>query len=183
MTRTMSIHCIAAATILFFSAIRGTTPEPDGTTGVAFQVVTDKTAYAPSSTLWVKFILTNTGKSPLYLSRNLSECSSSQGSFFFLILDDKNQDVTGQGCSLDSWPPGEDVERLADPQLWIRLNQGEIFGREFAFDLPSKKGTYRLKAELTPTDFTDQQKEILSEKQIRVLEKRCPAPIVTITIR
>jgi hypothetical protein len=183
MTKTRSACYTVAAIIFFVAVIRGMPPDRDEKGGIAFQVVTDKTAYTPGSALRVKFIVTNTGESPLYLLRNLSECSSQQGFFFFLILDDKNQDVRGQGCSSDSWPPEEDVERLADPQLWIRLNPGEIFGRELAFELPAKKGTYRLKAELTPTTFTSKQKDILSQRQIRVLEKPCPAPTVTITVR
>ncbi len=172
------------ATLISLSSITFATSDSTKT-GVDFQVVVDKLVYSPGSTMNVKFILTNTGETPLYITRSLSECSNIEGAFFFRILDQKGHDVTSRGCSSDVGPAWEThvIDQVIDPKLWIALQPGEIFGRSSAFELPKEKGTYRLRAEITPPGFTDKQREMLSQKEIRVLQSPCPAPIVTITIK
>jgi hypothetical protein len=151
--------------------------------GVDFQMLTDKTVYSSGSTMHVKFIVTNTGEEPLYLHRDLYVCSGQFGFVFFQILDNNNQDVRTSGCSNDNWPPGEEVEHLADPKFWVLLKQGDIYGGSGDFELPAKKGAYRLKAELVPTGFTEKQKDTLSQTHMRVLTEPCPAPLLTVTVK
>jgi hypothetical protein len=151
--------------------------------GVNFRILTDKAVYSPGSTMHVKFIVTNTIEEPLYLYRHLSVCSGQLGFVFFQILDHNNADVRTSGCSADGWPPGEEVEYLADPKFWILLKQGDIYGGSADFDLPAKKGAYRLKGELVPTGFTEKQKKTLSQKHMRVMTEPCSTPLVTIAVR
>ncbi len=172
--------------IVFFSlATRGMPSDCGPKSGVTFQIVTDKSAYAPRSTMHVKFIVTNIGGSPFHLSRHLNECGSPVGFASLQILDQNNQDVRGSGCSDDIGPvkDSEIIEVVTDAKFWIVLQPREIYGGEASFDLSAKKGTYRLKAELFPTSFTEKQREILSQKKMRVLLCPCSAPAVTVTVR
>lgn len=153
--------------------------------GVDFRIMTDKPVYGPGSKLLVKFVIANTGDRPFVVPRNISQCSNIEGSFFLLILDRNNHDVAGQGCSADLGPTWEThvIEQVLDPKLWIVLGPGEIYGKVSTFELPKEKGIYRLKAELIPPGFTDKQREILSQKDVRALDRRYAAPIVTITVK
>jgi hypothetical protein len=65
--------------------VLGVPAEEDHDGGVQFQVVPDKRVYAPGATMNVMFIVANTGESPLYLFRNLSQCSSQMGSYYLAI--------------------------------------------------------------------------------------------------
>jgi hypothetical protein len=174
-----------AGLISFCSLVHPATPSDGRERKVDFQVVADKAVYSPGSTMNVKFILTNTGETPLYVPRSLSECSNVEGSFFFRILDEKDNNVTGKECSSDVGPAWEThvMDQVIDPKLWIVLGPGEIFGKMSTFELPKRKGTYRLKAELTPPGFSDTQREILGQSQIRVLRFPCAAPIVRVTVK
>ena len=175
------------AAILSFNSVLGGMPQDSVTkSGIDFRVVTDRLNYPPGSTLHVKFIVTNTSETPIYLSRGLSVCSGQFGFVYFQLLDQTNREVRKEGCSADSWPlPGQSdvLKEVSDPKFWILLQPQEIYGGEAAFELPAKKGTYRLKAELIPPAFTDRQGEILAQQGTRVLQSPCPAPVVTITVR
>ncbi len=180
---------IAASTlwamVLFSLATRGM-PQDCGPEGsVSFQIVTDHLDYAPRASLHVKFLVTNMGEAPFYFSRHLNECGSPLGFASLQILDRSNQDVRDSGCSDDTGPisDSELIEVVTDPKLWILLKPREIYGGEATLELPAKKGTYRLKAELFPTTFTERQREILSKKRMRTLQSRCTAPLVSITVR
>lgn len=152
---------------------------------VNFQIVADKLVYSPGSSINVKFILTNTGETPLYVPRSLSVCSNIEGFFFFQILDQGDHNLIGKGCSSDVAPTWEThvMQQIVDQKFWIALEPGEIFGKTFTIELPRKKGTYRLKAELTPPGFSDVQKQSLQQQQIRVLRSACPAPILRVIVR
>lgn len=175
--------CALAAVVLFGLAIHAAAPDCGSENGVDFRIVTDKRSYAPAATLHVKFLITNPGEEPLYLFRLLSDCSSQIGSYLFFILDEKNKEVPKQRCSADLIMDERVIDELSDPKFGIALRKYDIYGFEGEFQLPAKKGTYRLKAELWPPGFTEKQKEILSQRQMRVLRSRCAAPIVTITIK
>src|SRR5260370_22980215 len=177
--------CAVTAIVLASSILRGTPQDCGAKNGVDFHIVTDRVAYTPRATLRVKFLVTNTGGPRLYFSRHLNECGSPAGFASLQILDDTNQDVRSSGCSDDIGPikDSELIEMVTNPKIWIRLEPREIYGGEATFELPAKEGTYRLKAELWPTSFTDKQKEILSQRQMRVLQKPCAASFVTITIK
>ena len=176
--------CCTLSLIVFFSLTTPyVSPGGDEKRGIDFQILTDKTAYSPHSTMHVKFIVTNTSEEPLYLRRDVSVCSGQLGFVFFQILDHNNRDVRTSGCAGDIWPPGEEVEHLADPKAWILLKERDVYGGAEDFELPAKKGIYRLEAKLIPTGFTDKQKETLSKNHMRVLTSPFPAPVVSITVK
>jgi len=186
MKKTVSAICALAAMLFFSLTNRGMSTDSQGEDGIAFQIVTDKQIYAPRASLHVKFIVTNTSEAPFYLSRGLGECSSQFGFAYFLIVDQYDHAVRNQGCAADTWPPLGQVDvikELSDSRSWIKLNPGEIYGGESTFELPSKKGSYRLRAELMPPAFSDEQRRMLSQRGMRVLHSACPAPIVTITVK
>jgi hypothetical protein len=175
--------CIFAAMVLFGLAIHGAIPDCENENGVDFRIVADNLSYAPGATLRVKFLVTNTGEEPLYLFRLLSDCSSQIGGYLFFILDQNNKEVPIQRCAADLIMDDRVIDELSDPKFGIALRKYDIYGFQGEFQLPAKKGIYQLKAELWPPGFTDKQKEILSQRQMRVLRSRCLAPIVTITIK
>jgi hypothetical protein len=183
MTRTIFACCALSLVVyLNLTAPRGSSGG-DEKGEIDFQILTDKTTYLPGSTMHVKFIVTNTNVEPLYLHRDLDVCGGQLGFVFFQILDQNNRDVRTYGCAVDIWPPGEEVEHLADPTEWILLKQGNICGGAADFELPAKKGIYRVDARLIPTGFTDKQKQTLSQKHMRVLTSAFSAPVVSITVK
>lgn len=176
--------CALALIVLSVLIIRAMPPDPDPENGVDFQIVTDKLVYAPGSTMQVKFLVTNTGKDPIYLFRSVSNCGSQLGSYSLSVFDHNGQQVAIQRCFSDLFLDKLDVvEELTNPKLGILLEQWDIYGHVADFELPTKKGRYRLKAVLIPPGLLAKQKEILSQKHMRVLQSPCPAPIVTITIK
>jgi hypothetical protein len=150
-----------------------------------FKILTDKFVYNSGSSVRVNFIVTNEGKAPFYIYRGLRPCSSPLGSYSFAILDTMGRDIQEGGCSLDSAPMEDSklIEWITNPEDWIVLEPRESYGKQYTFDLPAKPGSYRLKAELIPTYFTEKQKEMLSQKGIRTLQYPCPASVVTITVK
>jgi hypothetical protein len=182
--KTSIFACCTLCFISIFSLVLLCKPSGgDGKSEIDFQILTDKAVYSPESTMHVKFIVTSMIDDPIYLHRDLYVCSGQLGFVFFQILDRNNADVRSEGCAGDIWPPGEDGEDLADPKVWILLRRGDIYGGSADFKLPPKKGTYRLKAELIPTGFTNAQKESLSQKHLRVLASPTPAPIVSVVVK
>jgi hypothetical protein len=176
--------CLIAGMLLLSLAIARTPSDAEQCSDVNFQIVPDKKIYRPGARMSVKFIVENTGELPLYLFRNLSQCSSQIGSYFLTIHDQTGRVVNQEGCSLDMlWDKVDVVQELTDTKLGIQLRQHEIFGSEGSFKLPAKKGTYRLEGVLLAAGYTPQQKAALSEKQMRVLQNSCSAPVMTITIK
>jgi hypothetical protein len=177
-------NCVVVA--MFFCTLtpRAAAPDLGRESDVEFRIATDKLVYSPKSTVHLKFLVTNTSEVPLYLFREVSPCSSQLGSYLMLILDRSHREVPIQRCSADLLMDTLDVVgTLTNPRFGILLLRGEVYGRDWTFELPDAKGTYRLKAELIPPGFTEGQKELLADRKMRVLQTRYPAPIVTITIR
>ncbi|PYT76426.1 MAG: hypothetical protein DMG40_26185 [Acidobacteria bacterium] len=174
-----------AGLISLCSVMYGAKRDSGKENGVDFQIIADRMVYSPGSTMKIKFIVTNIGEKPLYIPRSLSECSNIEGSFFFWLLDQKDRNLTGKGCSSDVGPTWEThiMEEVVDAKRWIALKPGEIFGKTSTFELPRKKGTYRLRAELTPPGFSDKQRELLAQQEIRVLRTSCWASTVSITVK
>jgi len=155
----MTLHVktrIAASTLwamaIFSLATRGMPPDCGPESHVTFQIVTDHLNYAPGASLHVKFLVTNTGEAPFYLSRHLNECGSPVGFASLQILDQGNQNVRDSGCSDDIGPINDNelTEVVTDPKFWILLQPREIYGGEATFALPTKKGTYRY-SRMSPT--------------------------------
>jgi hypothetical protein len=159
-------------------------PDCDSDSGVDFQMSTDRRVYVPGALMRVRFTVTNNSESPLYFIRRLSTCSSQLGQYSLSIFDHKNRDNRNSGCSVDSLMDQLDaVEMLTDPNETIILRQGEIHGHEESIDAPVKPGTYRLEAVLFPPGFNPKQQQILSQKHMRILECRVPAPVITIMVK
>ena len=114
----------------------------------------------------------------------MSECSSHLCSFLLLLLDENGREANTSGCSMDVALERMDFEReLASTSSGIMLKPGEIYGLEASFKLPSKKGSYRLEAQLIPAALTTQQRNELASKGFYVLAERCKAPGIRIEIR
>jgi hypothetical protein len=146
--------------------------------------MTDKSVYEPKSTMYVKFIVTNTDDKPLYLLRQMNQCSSQMGSYQLVILDDRGKEVSTQQCSADLFMDKLDVvETLTNPNFGIALMRGQIYGSEGDFQLPAKPGKYRVEADVFPPGLLDKQRQALAEKNMRVLECTMAASPVTITVK
>jgi hypothetical protein len=101
------------------------------------------------------------------------------------ILDENGHDVTTTGCSSDVDPAWEtaEMERITKQEFWIVLKPGEIFGATSALELPKRKGTYRLKAELTPPGFSAKAEKLLSDKGIRILQEARLSSVVRVVVK
>lgn len=187
--KTFHLSLVLGAIFLSALLVRAQAPmsECGGNSGVDFQIVTDKLVYPPGSMMRVKFLVTNTQETPLYLNRGVSYCTSPLGFYWLTLLDNRDKQVPISGCSADVLMEKIDaVEMFTDPKSGIALETSSIYGSQAAFELPAKKGTYRLKAELFPGGFSEKQLQVLAEKHMRVLQSlqcKIPAPIVTITVR
>ena len=149
------------------------------------QIVTDKLEYDPGSRVVVKSILTNRSEASVYVVRNLSSCLRWEGYVDLQILDKQGQGVKKTGCITDRSPiKGFDIlKELNDSNLWILLGPLEVYGTLEDFELPRKKGTYRIMAELVPPQFDANQKGTLSQHKMSFLQNRLSAPVVTITVK
>lgn len=175
--------CALVATGLLSLSVSGSGPPCDPESGVDFRIITDDTDFSPGATAHVMFIVTNKGE-PLYVYRGLSQCSSQMGSYFLLIFDKNDREANRSGCASDFRMDKVDIrDSLADSDSWILLKRGEAYGRESEITIPSEKGMYRLKAELTPPSLSDRQREILSADRLRVLQCGISAPILTIKVK
>lgn len=180
---------IVGAVFLLALLVRAQKPVPEcgANSGVDFRIVTDKLVYAPKSMVRVKFLITNTGEKPLYLDRGLSFCTSPMGFYWLIILDKHNKRMPVNGCSADVVMEKVDaVAMLTSPKTGIALTPGEVFGREGEFQLPTKRGTYRLKAELFTGGFFPKQLQTLAENHMRALQSlqcKIEAPVVTVTVK
>ena len=134
----------------------------------------------------VRFLVTNSAETPLYLFRGIGQCTSQHGWLSLELRDVHNRDVERWACSADDFSMStlDIVQFLRDPESGVFLQQGEIYGREEDYDLPKRKGTFRLHAELAPPGYlTAEQKEALAQHHIRILSSTCSAPTVAITVK
>lgn len=181
-----AVHCFFFLGVVSLSVLLGQISAQDRHSDgdVDFQVYPDKPSYPPGGTMSLKFLVTYVGDSSIYLNRHLGGCSNPDGFASLEILDKRNKNAREWDCAADSGPQRDSdlPSDVTNSTLWVRLMPNEIFGGVIRYDLPRKKGTYRLKAELFPTSFTDKQREILSQNGIRVVRRPVQAPIVTITI-
>jgi hypothetical protein len=100
------------------------------------------------------------------------------------LLDAKNNIVPMPECASDFLMDRLDVvKELTSPQTGIALNQGEVYGREVVLELPTKKGIYRLQAQLTPASLDQDQERLIAQQKIRIVHSICQAPVVTITVK
>jgi hypothetical protein len=159
-------------------------PEGKPEEAISLQISTLKTTYRPGEKSLVSFTVRNQGAAPIYLSRSLI-CGTWTGYVDFRILNSQGQNVKNGGCagSEFSIPLDKLKQEVTGSAGWLRLDPGEIYGREGDFEAPVKKGTYRLAAELMPPGFSEQQKQVLASEKVLVLQVRHIAPAVTIVVK
>jgi hypothetical protein len=177
--------CILAVVLFAHTGLEGL-PNPACEDGVEFQIVTDRPSYAPGATMHVKFLITNTDKAPLYLLRGMGQCSSPYGSLALDIRDQRNHEVKPLRCFVDPvlMHSQDIIDALNNPQTGVMLEEGQIYGQERDYVLPTKKGTYQLHAKLAQLGIlSDDLKEALAQHHMRVLRSTCSAPAVTITVK
>ena len=152
---------------------------------IEFRLRTDKLTYEPNSTMWINYMIENVGESPIYIHRNFGPCSSPWGTVSLQILDLDDHDARKSGCSTDPEPlkDNEILSEVRNSAYWVRINPGELFGAKVSFQLPGKRGEYRIKAELIRPSFSETQRGILNREGIQVLETSCPAPVFSISIK
>jgi hypothetical protein len=83
MNKVIFIRCTLSLIVFFSLTTPYVSSGGDEKRGIDFQILTDKTAYSPRSTMHVKFIVTNTSEEPLYLRRDVCVCSGQLGFGFF----------------------------------------------------------------------------------------------------
>lgn len=201
MMKTLYVMLLIGAIFPFASLTLCQVPVPQcgPRPGFDFQIVTDRLVYAPKATMHVKFLITNASYAErqdkatgpysfrvLYLDRTRSYCTSPTGFYWLTILDKNNKRVPIDVCSADPDMKKEDpVELFTNPKTGIALNPGDVYGSEGQFQLPAKKGKYRLKAVLFTGGFPERQLQSLAEKHIYILPSNCQvtAPVVTVTVK
>jgi hypothetical protein len=184
MTKTLLLFslCLSATLLQTEKPLR---QEPKAKASVDFRVLTDGAVYAPRSRMRISFIVTNTGGSPLHLSRNFSICSSPVGFVNLAILDGHDQDIRKAYCSGDVLPFQDKslIQDLRNSRFWIEMDPGQIYGEETIIQAPSEPGLYRLKAEIMPNSFTEHQRQMIVENGLQVLEHSRPAPVVSVSVK
>ena len=179
----MVVACIAISLVLVGDTVFSAS-QKEAPCGVEFRILADKKAYAPRSTARIKFIVTNTGKSPLYFFRGMSECSSQLGIFSLVLFDKEQHEINSFGCSVEVALNQMNLEQeLTSSDSGIKLGPKQIFGIETEVELPANRGVYRLEARLVPSALTKDHRATLSDKGLKLLAESCRAPVVLIEIK
>lgn len=180
----IAISVFALSTTLLHCERENSGLDSHGDRGVKFEIVINESVLRAGNQFVVKFLVTNDGEAPFYLSRHLSACGSALGFVDLKILDETGRNVRIGGCSDDVTPvEDENVLKLVhNSDSWIALRAREIYGGEAQFDLPRKSGTYELRVELYPTSLSEKQRASLAQNNIRVLLKPIKAPAVKIKV-
>jgi hypothetical protein len=181
LTRLMALIAISVLGLQGQTQTASTAPEYEN---VTLQIVPDKFEYPAGARANVKIIFTNGGMTPFYLVRNVSSCGRWDGYINVQIVDTQERNVKKMGCCTARAISGFDlVKEMKNSELWILLGPLEVYGTAEDFDLPRKKGTYRIKAEFIPPQFDARQKETISQHEMAYLQRRFSAPVVTIKVK
>ena len=150
-----------------------------------FQAAADRSEFVPGEQMTLKLIVINHGKTPVYLSRNVSSCMFWSGYFDIQVLDEKGYDVRPLGCASHHLPmsAAEIMQDMKDPKQWVLLRPNEIYGNAEAFWVPKNKGTYHIKAVLAGPVLGTDQEQFLLQNHMFFVQHRLVAPIVPITIK
>ncbi len=153
--------------------------------GVDVQITPDKHVYSAGATARVEFLVTNGGDTPLFLFKNINQCSSPLGWLSLRVRSPHDTKVPGLECAVDyDMNEVHPAQELSDSKYGIVLGKDEVFGRWQEYKLPKDKGPYRLQGEIGQVGFLtqDQEKE-LTEHRMRILRHTCLSPIVTIKVK
>ncbi|MGA2814676.1 MAG: hypothetical protein ABSG16_25065, partial [Candidatus Acidiferrum sp.] len=146
----------------------------------------DKLVYASGASIEVRFLVTNRGTQPIYIGRNLGPCTGPDGFAALEILDEHGKDMQLSGCSGEGLHHADDelVRWVTGGEAFVLLKPQEIYGSIAQYDVRTKPGKYRLVAELYPAGIiTEKQKEMLSQRGIRILQGPVAAPTLTVAVR
>jgi hypothetical protein len=151
---------------------------------ISFHISSDKTEYRRGEKALFSFIVANRGATPVYVARGFV-CGKWTGFADFHVQNALGQNVENGGCDVVASPIPEDrlKQEITDSPAWLRLDPNEIYGEQRHFSLPSTKGSYRIVAELSPPQFSEQQRRLLASERILVLQARYVAPAVTIKVK
>jgi hypothetical protein len=153
--------------------------------GVDLKITTDKRLYTQGATIYVQFLVKNTGETPLYLFRAINQCSSPLGWLSLSMSDPRDQQVRSFACAVDyNMDEVDPVQELSGSKFGVRLEKDETFGRVQEYKLPKEKGLYRLHADLGQVGYlTDEQNDALSRHHMRILRHTCSSPVVVIEVK
>src|SRR5437660_12440448 len=147
--KVLALRAVASiAVILVSSATAGPFVTADANPEITLLVSTDRDSYVPAGLMHVRFLILNTGKVPIFLFRNVNQCTSQYGWLSLEIRDSRKQEIKGLTCSADSFSVDETdiVGMLNNPRTGVVLQPGEIYGRQTDYDVPKGSGFYYLHA-------------------------------------
>jgi hypothetical protein len=155
-----------------------------GHDGISYEIIAEQHVYKANSYATLKLMVTNRGSEPVFISRDIGRCSKWSGHSEIQLLNEKRENVLRGGCD-DAEGPIRDADlksTLNDPNSWIRLFPNEIYGTEEHITLPTVRGLYHLRAELWPPGFPAEQKKLLQQQGLRVLQHSHVAPLLQMRI-
>src|ERR1041385_1713069 len=140
--------------------------------GIGYEIIAKSTVSKGDAYITLKLMIVNHSSEPVFISRGIGRCSKWSGHSQIQLLNERNENVLHSGCDVAELPIADaDLkDTLHNSDLWIRLLPDEIYGEEEAIAIPNRRGSYRIRAELRPPGFPEQQKRLLKEQGIRVLE-------------
>ena len=155
-----------------------------GRDGISYEILAEQQTYKAGSYATVELIIINHGSESIFISRDIGRCSKWSGHSEIQLLNGKNENLLRGGCDSAEGPirDAELKNTLNDPDLWIRLLPNEIYGTEEHIALPSTRGIYHVRAELWPPGFPAEQKKLLQQQGLRVLQHSHVAPLLQIRI-
>ena len=177
--------CVLAASLSVCSFFSQTRAASGCDEGVDLKITTDKRLYTQGATIYVQFLVKNTGETPLYLFRAINQCSSPLGWLSLSMSDPRDQQVRSFACAVDyNMDEVDPVQELSGSKFGVRLEKDETFGRVQEYELPKEKGLYRLHANLGQVGYlTDEQNDALSQHHMRILRHTCSSPVVVIEVK
>jgi hypothetical protein len=177
--------CVLAASLSVCSFFSQTRAASGCDEGVDLKITTDKRLYTQGATIYVQFLVKNTGETPLYLFRAINQCSSPLGWLSLSMSDPRDQQVRSFACAVDyNMDEVDPVQELSGSKFGVRLEKDETFGRVQEYKLPKEKGLYRLHADLGQVGYlTDEQNDALSQHHMRILRHTCSSPVVVIEVK
>jgi len=155
-----------------------------GHDGIRYEIIAEQQVYKAGSYATLKLMVINRGSEAVFISRDIGRCSKWSGHSEIQLLNEKRENVLRGGCDVAEGPirDADLKSALNDPGLWIRLLPNEIYGTEEHIALPSTRGFYQLRAELWPPGFPVEQKKLIQQQGLRVLQHSHVAPLLQMRI-